>query len=99
MKKEIVLLGIALAFFLTSCASNPPAVPRPFEGSSKIFNVSSNGTVKVKESNSKDQSIHWVFVRCVHWSGCYLLCQGPVITCKSIAKNSGLKITHILTRK
>ena len=96
MKKGIVLLGIALAFFLTSCASNPPAVPRPFEGSSKIFNVSSNGTVKVKGSNSKDQSMHWVFVRCVHWSGCYLLCQGPLITCKNIAKKLDLKITIFL---
>ena len=98
MKKTIVVLGIALAFFVTSCASNHPAVPRPFEGSSKIFKVSSNGTVKVKGINSKDQSMNWIFVRCIHWSGCYLLCQGPVITCKSIARNMGLKITHIITR-
>jgi hypothetical protein len=99
MKKGIVVLAIALVLFQTSCASNPPAVPKSFEGSSKIFQVSSNGTIKVKGINSKDQSMHWVFVRCDHWSGCYLLCQGPLITCKSIAKNSGLKITHILTSK
>ena len=97
MNKGNVFLGIILAFLLTSCASNSPVVPRHFEGSSKIFEVSSNGTVKVKISNLKNQPVHWVFVRCAHWSGCYMQCQGPVMTCKSIAIKSGLKISHILT--
>ena len=97
MNKGIVLLGIILALLLTSCVSNSPAVPRYFEASSKIFEVSSNGTIKVKISNLEDQPVHWIFVHCAHWSGCYMQCQGPVITCKSIAKKSGLKISHILT--
>ena len=99
MNKEIVLLGLILLFLLTSCASNPPAVPKNFEGSSKIFKVSSNGTVKVKSSNLKDQPMHWVFVHCAHWSGCYMRCQGPAITCRSIVKKMGLKINYILTNK
>ena len=99
MNKGIVYLVVILAFLLTSCASNSPAVPRHFEGSSKIFKVSTNGTVKVQKSNLKDQPMHWIFVRCAHWSGCYMQCQGPVVTCKSIAKKSGLKISHILIDK
>ena len=99
MNKGNVFLGIILAFLLNSCASNSPAVPKPFEGSSKIFEVSSNGTVKVKSSNLKDQPTHWVFVHCAHWSGCYMRCQDPVIICKSIVKKLGLKISYILTNK
>tara|TARA_B100000686_G_scaffold109672_1_gene116826 strand:+ start:1332 stop:1631 length:300 start_codon:yes stop_codon:yes gene_type:complete len=97
MNKGIGLLGIILIFLVTSCASNSPAVPRHFEGSSKIFELSNNGTIKVKIRNLKDQPMFWIFVRCAHWSGCYMQCQGPVVTCKSIVKKSGLKITHILT--
>ena len=99
MNNGIVVIGITIAFLLTSCASNPTAVPKNFEGSSKIFKVASNGTVKVKISNLKIQPIHWIFVRCAHWSGCYMRCQGPVITCKNIVKKLGLKVSHILTRK
>ena len=99
MRKGIVLLGIMLAFLLTSCASNPAAVPKAFEGSSKIFKVNINGTVEVKENNLKDQPMHWIFIHCAHWSGCYMRCQGPAKTCKSIAKKSGLKISHTLTSR
>ena len=99
MDKGNVFLGIILASLLISCASNSPAVPRHFEGSSKIFEVSSNGTVKVKISELKSQPMHWIFVRCAHWSGCYMQCKGPMITCKHIAKQSGLKISHILTEE
>ena len=97
MNKGIFYLVVILAFLLTSCASNSPAVPRHFEGSTKIFEVSSNGTVKVKISNLKIQPMHWIFVRCEYWSGCYMQCQGPVKTCKRIAKKLDLKISHILT--
>ena len=99
MNKGIVALGIILAFLLTSCASNLPAVPRPFEGSSNIFKVTSNGTVEIKGSNLKNQPTYWVFVRCAHWSGCYMRCQGPVLACKSIVKKMGLKVSHVLTNK
>ena len=100
MNKGIVLLGAICALFLfTSCASNHAAVPKAFPGSPEIFNVNNEGTVEVKIDNLKNQPIHWVFVNCNHWSGCYMRCQGPAKTCKSIAKKSGLKISHILTNK
>ena len=100
MNKGIVLLGVISALFLfTSCASNHAAVPKAFPDSPKIFKVNNAGTVEVKIDNIKNQPIHWVFVNCNHWSGCYMRCQGPAKTCKSIAKKSGLKISHILTNK
>ena len=100
MNKGIVLLGaISALFIFTSCASNHAAIPKAFPGSPEIFNVNNEGTVEVKVGNLKNQPIHWVFVNCNHWSGCYMRCQGPAKTCKSIAKKSGLKISHILTNK
>ena len=100
MNKGIVLLGTILALVLfTSCASNHAAIPKAFPGSPEIFNVNNEGTVEVKVDNLKNQPIHWVFVNCNHWSGCYMRCQGPAKTCKSIATKSGLKISHTLSDK
>jgi hypothetical protein len=98
MNKGTVLLGaILVLLFSTSCASNGTAVPKAFPGSAEIFKVNDEGTVEVKGFDIKDQSLHWVFVRCDYWSGCYMLCQGPVKTCKSIAIKSDLDVTHIQT--
>tara|TARA_B100000686_G_C15856052_1_gene509556 strand:- start:161 stop:469 length:309 start_codon:yes stop_codon:yes gene_type:complete len=100
MNKGIVLLGTILALVLfTSCASNHAAIPKAFPGSPEIFNVNNEGTVEVKVDNLTNQPMHWVFVNCNHWSGCYMRCQGPAKTCKSIAKKSGLKISHTMTNK
>ena len=100
MNKGIVLIGaISALLIFTSCASNHAAVPKAFPGSPEIFKVNNKGTVEVKGDNLKNQPMHWVFVNCNHWSGCYMRCQGPAKTCKSIAKKSGLKISHILTNK
>ena len=100
MNKGIVLIGaISALLIFTSCASNHAAVPKAFPGSPEIFKVNNKGTVEVKGDNLKNQPMHWVFVNCNHWSGCYMRCQGPAKTCKSIAKKSGLKISHILTDK
>ena len=100
MNKGIVLIGaISALLIFTSCASNHAAVPKAFPGSPEIFKVNNKGTVEVKGDNIKNQPMHWVFVNCNHWSGCYMRCQGPAKTCKSIAKKSGLKISHILTDK
>ena len=100
MNKGIVLIGaISALLIFTSCASNHAAVPKAFPGSPEIFKVNNKGTVEVKGDNLKNQPMHWVFVNCNHWSGCYMRCQGPAKTCKSIAKKSGLKISHIMTDK
>jgi len=98
MKKVIVLLkAMLILFFLTSCAPHGTTIPKPFIGSAEIFQVDDAGTVKVKGYNMKNQPIHWTFVHCDYWTGCYMRCQGPRKTCKSIAKKSDLRITHILT--
>ena len=100
MNKGIVLIGaISALLIFTSCASNHAAVPKAFPGSPEIFKVNNKGTVEVKGDNLKNQPMHWVFVNCNHWSGCYMRCQGRAKTCKSIAKKSGLKISHTLTNK
>ena len=98
MNKGTVLLGaILVLLFSTSCASNGTAVPKAFPGSAEIFKVNDEGTVEVKGFDIKDQSLHWVFVRCDYWSGCYMLCQGPAKTCKSIAIKSDLDFIYIQT--
>ena len=98
MNKGTVLLEAVFAlFFLTSCASNGAAVPKSFPGSAEIFKVTDEGTVEVKGDDMKDQSVHWVFVECDYWSGCYMRCQGPIKTCKSIATKSGLDIAYVVT--
>ena len=98
MKKVMVLLkAMLILFFLTSCASHGTTVPKPFSGSAEIFQVNDAGTVKVKGYDMKNQPTHWTFVHCDYWTGCYMRCQGPGKICKSIAKKSDLRITHILT--
>lgn len=73
-------------------------IPQTFPGADKIFTVNNVGTVEIIENDIKSQSMHWLFVSCEHWSGCYMRCQGPKKTCKSIAKKSDLKVSHILSR-
>ena len=98
MKKVMVLLkAMLILLLLTSCASHGTTVPKGFSGSAEIFQVHDTGTVKVKGYNMKNQPIHWTFVHCDYWTGCYMRCQGPGKICKSIAKKSDLRITHILT--
>jgi hypothetical protein len=98
MNKGTILLGAIFAlFFLTSCAGTGTVVPKAFPGSAEMFKVNDEGTVEVKGYDMKDQPMHWVFVRCDYWSGCYMRCQGPVNTCKTIATKSDLKIGYIQT--
>ena len=98
MNKGTVLLEAMFAlFFLTSCASNGTVVAKAFPGSAEIFKVTDEGTVEVKGDDMKDKSVHWVFVECDYWSGCYMRCQGPIKTCKSIATKSGLDISYVET--
>ncbi|MZH06062.1 MAG: hypothetical protein F3743_11835 [Nitrospinae bacterium] len=95
MNKGMVLLGTLLVlFFLTSCTTGT-VVPKAFPGSAEMFKVNDLGTVEVKGHDLNNQPMHWVFVDCPHWSGCYMRCQGPQKTCASIATKSDLKVSHI----
>jgi hypothetical protein len=96
MNKGMVFLGaIIILFFLTSCTSTGTVVPKAFPGSAEIFQVNDEGTVVVKGYDIKNQTQNWVFIRCKHWSGCYMRCQGPLNKCKSIAEKSDLEVGYI----
>jgi hypothetical protein len=99
MNKRIIFVGaIFTIFFLTSCtSSNRAIVPKEFPGSAKMYKLDDKGNVEVKGYDMRDQDMHWVFVRCDYWSGCYLRCQGPINKCKNIAEKSGLKVSYIET--
>ena len=98
MNKGLLLIGVILALFiLTSCASNETVVPKSFPGADKIYSVKNDGTLEVKGYDMKSQPIHWVFVQCTYWSGCYMRCQGPVKTCKNIAEKFNLSVSYIQT--
>lgn len=99
MKKGVVLLGVLLALFLlTSCASDGTVLSKSFPDSAKVFRVNDLGTIEVKGYETKGQPMHWLFVHCDHWSGCYMRCQGPLNACKSIAAKSGLDVNYIQTQ-
>ena len=98
MNKGIVLLGTISALFLfTSCASNHAGVPKAFPGSPEIFKVNNAGTVEVKVDNIKNQPMHWIFVSCNHWSGCYMRCQGKINSCKKVARDSEFPVDYIVS--
>ena len=93
----VLLKAMLILLCLTSCASHGTTIPKPFLGSAEIFQVNDTGTVEVKGFDLKYQPTHWTFVHCNYWTGCYMRCQGPKKTCKSIAEKSGLKVINILT--
>ena len=73
-------------------------IPQTFPGSDKMFQVNNSGTVEVIGIDTQSHPMHWLFVNCEHWSGCYIRCQGPQKICKSIATKSDLKVSHIISR-
>ena len=98
MKKTIGLTLIVFAVsFLTSCASNGLVLPKTIPGTIKTYTVNQEGTVEILGQDIKTKPTHWLYVQCDHWSGCYMRCQGPIKTCKSIATKSGLDIAYVVT--
>ncbi len=73
-------------------------IPQTFPGADKIFKVNNAGTVEVIGNDTQSQPMHWLFVSCEHWSGCYMRCQGPKKTCNSIATKLDLQVSHIDSR-
>ena len=77
MKKTIELTLIVFAIsFLTSCTSNGIALPKTIPGTVKTYTVNQEGTVEILGHNIKTEPKHWLYIRCDHWSGCYMRCQG-----------------------
>ena len=98
MKKTLrLILIIFVLSFLASCASNGVVLPKSKPGAVKTYTVNEEGTVEMLGQDMKTEPKHWLYISCNHWSGCYMRCQGPVKTCKSIAEKSGLKVGLILS--
>ena len=94
MKKNMSLILMFFAItFLTSCASNGTfnpsngiLVPKN-PGSLKNYSVNDKGTVEILgQKNITD--MHWMYVECDYWSGCYMRCQGKIDSCKQVATDS-----------
>ena len=94
MKKNMAFILMFFAItFLTSCASNgifntPNGILVPKNpGSFKNYSVNDKGTVEILgQKNITD--MHWMYVECDYWSGCYMRCQGKIDSCKQVATDS-----------
>jgi hypothetical protein len=97
MKKIFGLILIAFTIsFLTSCASNSIVLPNTIQGV-KNFTVNDKGTVEILGQDMIVEPMHWMYVKCDNWSGCYMRCQGEVKSCKKIAIDSKLDVGYIFS--
>jgi hypothetical protein len=98
MKKTLGLILIFFAIsFLTSCASNDIVIPKTIPGDVKTYAVNDGGTVEMLGQDMTTELKHWLYVRCNHWSGCYMRCQGEINSCKKVAKDSNFKVGYIVS--
>lgn len=98
MKKILELTLIVFAItFLTSCASNGIALPKTIPGDVKTYTVNEEGTVEMLGQDMKTEPKHWLYIRCKHWSGCYMRCQGEINSCKKVAKDTDLNVDYIIS--
>ena len=96
MKKAIELtLIVFVVSFLTSCASNGTALHKTIPGAVKTYTVNQKGTVEILGQDMKAQSKHWLYIRCNHWSGCYMRCQGEIKSCKKVARYSNFLVEYV----
>ena len=98
MKKTIELTLIVFAIsFLTSCTSNSIALPKTIPGTVKTYTVNQEGTVEILGHDIKTKPMHWLYIRCNHWSGCYMRCQGKTNSCKKVARDSEFPVDYIVS--
>jgi hypothetical protein len=96
MKKGLRLIVIVFVLsFLTSCATNGITLPKTIPGAVKTYTVNETGTVEMLGQDMTTQPKHWLYVRCDHWSGCYMRCQGEINSCKKVATDSGFQISYV----
>ena len=95
MKKTIELTLIVFAIsFLTSCTS---AIPKTIPGTVKTYTVNQEGTVEILGHDIKTEPKYWLYIRCDHWSGCYMRCQGKINFCKKVARDSEFPLDYIVS--
>ena len=98
MKKAIELtLIVFVVSFLTSCASNGIVLSKTIPGAVKTYTVNQKGTVEILVQDMKAQPKHWLYIRCNHWSGCYMRCQGEIKSCKKVAKDSEFLVGYVVS--
>ena len=84
-------------FFLTSCAPNSIILPKTLHGVVKTYTVNDKGTVEILGQDMTTEPMHWLYVECGHWSGCYMRCQGKVKSCKKVVIDYKLDVDHIIS--
>ena len=98
MKKSMGLISIIVMIsFLASCASNGVVLPISKPGAVKTYTVNKEGTVEMLGQDMKTEPKHWLYIRCDHWSGCYMRCQGEIKSCKKVATDSDFKVDYIVS--
>jgi hypothetical protein len=103
MKKRMGLILIFFAiFFLNSCASNNISsnniiFPKILQGMVKTYTVNDKGTVEILGQDMTTEPMHWLYVECDHWSGCYMRCQGNVKSCKKVIIDYKLDVDYIFS--
>jgi hypothetical protein len=98
MKKRIGLTLILFAiFFLTSCASNNITLQKTLQGIVKNYTVNDKGTVEILGQDMTTEPMHWLYLDCDHWSGCYMRCQGKVKSCKKVVIDYKLDVDYIFS--
>ena len=96
MKKGIELILIIFVIsFLTSCASHGIALHKTIPGAVKTYTVNQEGTVEILDQDLRTQPTHWLYIRCNHWSGCYMRCQGEIKSCKKVARDSNFLVGYV----
>ena len=93
---RLILMVFAI-FSLTSCTSNSIILPNTLHGMVKTYTVNDKGTVEILGQDMTTESMHWLYVECDHWSGCYMRCQGKVKSCKKVVIDYKLDVDHIFS--
>ena len=91
---ELILIIFVISF-LNSCASNGTALHKTIPGAVKTYTVNQKGTVEILDQDMKAQPKHWLYIRCNHWSGCYMRCQGEIKSCKKVARDSNFLVGYV----
>ena len=96
-KRKTLLLMFFAVFFLTSCTPNSIIVPNTLHGMVKTYTVNDEGTVEILGQDMTTEPMHWLYIECDHWSGCYMRCQGKVKSCKKVVIDYKLDVDHIFS--
>ena len=91
---ELILIIFVISF-LTSCASNGIALHKTIPVAVKTYTVNQQGTVEILGQDMRTQPTHWLYIRCNHWSGCYMRCQGEIKSCKKVARDSNFLVDYV----